>query len=586
LAALLFLGAVLTGCADSRPPPAAATTTPQAEWRTAGGDTQLTRHSTLSQITPANVALLQPAWQFATGAPRGQEGNPLVVDGLMLFHTPYPNDVIALRLADHSVAWRYHPTQDERAPALMCCDHVSRGLATGDGLVVMQQADTTLVALDLKTGQERWKVSNGDPAQGETATGAPLIAGHIVITGIAGGEYGVRGHLTAYDLATGRRLWRGYSAGPDADLLVDPEQTTTWHDGRPQPIGRDSSLKTWKGDQWQRGGTTTWGWIAWDPALDLIYYGTGNPGTWNPVQRPGDNRWSLSIVARDRKTGVMRWVYQMTPHDEWDYDGVNEPILIDLPGKTGEPPRPLLGHFDRNGYAYLLDRATGALVKADKFDPSVNWASHVDLHTGRPQVVAARSPQAQGEDTTTEDVCPAAIGVKNQAPAAWDPALQRFFVPTAHLCMDIEPFEVDYTAGQPYIGASYTLKPVPGDEQTLGRLVAWDAAAGREAWRIDEPLPLWGGVLTTASGLVFYGTLDGHLKAADARTGQVLWQSPKLPSGVVGNVMTWQWAGRQFVGVLTGIGGLANDPEGIGKLGQGRLATGPSKGVFVAYALP
>lgn len=572
---------------------------PPVGWTTPGGDLANTRHSPLRQITSDNVAQLVPAWRFDTGAPRGQEGGALVVGDTLFLHTPFPNRVFALALADQRLRWTYSPTQSAEVPSLMCCDVVSRGLAQADGRVFVQLADTSLVALDARTGRELWRVANGDPRRGETASNAPLVVhpprssgvGTLVLTGIAGGEYGVRGHLSAYDAASGHLVWRGYNTGPDDELLADPATTMTWRDGRMQPVGADASLGSWQGAQWRQGGGTTWGWFAADEALGLVFHGTGNPGTWNPVQRPGDNRWSNALMARDLATGRLRWVLQLTPHDEWDYDGVNEPILFDAPdpARAEGPPRRLLAHFDRNGFAYLLERASGALLRADKFEPSTNWASHVDLAHGRPVVDPRRSPQAQGEDVRTDGICPAAIGAKNQAPAAYDPARGLFFVPMLRLCMDFEPFQVDYTAGQPYVGASYTLHPAPGADDQLGALLAWDPLEGRAAWTVPEPWPLWGGVLSTASGLVFYGTLDGHLKAVDAGSGRLRWTSPPLPAGVVGNVHSWAWQGRQYVGVLTGAGGLAADPEGIGKLrGDERPGSPPpvSPGAFVVFALP
>ncbi len=403
---MIVAALLLTGCAIRNTPTAAN------EWLTPAGDLANTRHSALQQITTDNVGRLQPAWQFATGAARGQEGAPLIVDGVMIFHTPFPNEVRAVSLTDRHVLWSYRPKQDAQVASLMCCDVVSRGLAYGFGKIYLQQADATLVALDAHTGQQLWQARNGDPLTGATATNAPHVFGRYVVTGISGGEYGVRGYLSAFDAQTGTLAWLGYSVGPDADMLMDPERSMTWRDGRMQPVGADSSLKSWRGDARKTGGGTTWGWYAYDPVLRLVYYGSGNPGTWNPVQRPGDNRWAMSLWARDIETGRVRWVYQMTPHDEWDYDGVNEPILFDAPDAQGRM-RHLLAHFDRNGFAYTLDRASGELLVAEKFDPSVNWASHVDLNSGRPVVVPERSPQHQGEQETTKGICPPAIGSKN-----------------------------------------------------------------------------------------------------------------------------------------------------------------------------
>lgn len=576
----VLLAALLTACASpiSRSPSAGA------EWTMPGGDLANTRHTALDQITPGNVARLVPAWHVVIGDVHGQEGGPLVVGGMLYAHTPFPNRVLAIALSDHAVRWTYASQQDASVAQLMCCDVVNRGLAYARGRLFLQQADATLVALDAATGKPLWRAPNGDPKLGATGTNAPQVFDRYVISGIAGGEYGVRGYLSAFDIETGRLVWRGYSTGPDAEMLIDPERTMTWQDGRMAPVGRDSSLRSWQGDQWKIGGGTTWGWYAYDPKLRLVYYGSGNPSTWNALQRPGDNKWSMALWARDIDTGRVRWVYQMTPHDEWDYDGVNEPILFDAADARGRE-RPMLAHFDRNGFAYTLDRATGELLVAQKFDPSVDWATSIDLRSGRPVVDPAHSPQAHGEDETTKDICPAAIGAKNQAPAAYDPARRLFFVPTNHLCMDFEPFHMDYAAGQPYVGASVSMHAVAGSQGMLGRFIAWDAVTGREVWSHAEAAPVWSGALSTRSGLVFYGTLDGRLKALDAQTGRELWTSEPLPAGVVGNVTSWAWQGRQYVGVLTGIGGLANDPDGIGGLRKAGKSAAPP-GELRVWALP
>ena len=339
-----------------------------------------------------------------------------------------------------------------------------------------------------KTVPLRGSVSNGDPKLGATGTSAPLVVKDKVLVGISGGEFGVRGHLTAYNIDTGELVWRAYSMGSDSDILLDPEKTT--HLG--QPVGVDSGTNTWQGDQWKIGGGTTWGWTSYDPELNLIYYGSGNPSTWNPTQRPGDNRWSMTIFARNADTGMAKWVYQMTPHDEWDYDGINEMILVEqeIEGKE----RKLLVHFDRNGFGYTLDRVTGELLVAEKFDPAVNWATHVDMKTGRPQVVAKYSTDQNGEDVNSTGICPAALGSKDQQPAAFSPRTGMFYVPTNHVCMDYEPFRVSYTAGQPYIGATLSMYP-PEGESHMGNFIAWDATEGKILWSNKERFSVWSGAL-------------------------------------------------------------------------------------------
>src|SRR6516165_7768616 len=514
-----------------------------------------TRHSALKQITTANVGKLQVAWTFSTGVLRGHEGAPLVIGDMMYLHGPFPNPVYALNLADQNkIVWKYEPVQDRDVIPVMCCDTVNRGLSYGDGKIFLSQADTTLVALDAKTGKVVWSQKNGDPGKGETSTGAPHVIKDKVLVGISGGEFGVRGSVTAYDIKTGQRVWRGYSMGPDSDMLIDPAKTTSLG----KPVGADSSLSSWQGDQWKIGGGTTWGWYSYDPQLNLVYYGSGNPSTWNPKQRPGDNKWSMAIWARDVDTGVVRWVYQMTPHDEWDYDGVNEMILADQ--QIGGQTRKTLVHFDRNGLGYTLDRETGELLVAQKYDPKVNWTSGVDMNKGsptygRPAVVAQYSTDKQGEDHNNKGICPAALGTKDEQPAAYSPDTQLFYVPTNHVCMDYEPFKVSYTAGQPYVGATLSMYPPPG-ESNMGNFIAWDGRTGKIVWSNKEQFSVWSGALATAGGVVFYGTLEGYLKAVDAKDGRELYKF-KTPSGIIGNVTTYEHGGKQYVAVLSGVGGWA-----------------------------
>ena len=540
------------------------------QWVMPTGDYANHRYSELKQITAQNVGKLQVAWTFSTGVLRGHEGAPLVIGDVMYVHGPFPNPVYALDLnKDAKILWKYEPKQDPDVIPVMCCDTVNRGLAYADGKIFLHQADTTLVALDAKDGKVIWQTKNGDPKKGETGTSAPIVVKDKVLIGISGGEFGVACHLTAYDLKTGKQVWRAYSSGPDDQLLVDPEKTTELG----KPIGKDSSLRTWQGDQWKIGGGCTWGWISYDPALDLIYYGSGNPSTWNPAQRPGDNKWSMTIFARNPDTGMAKWVYQMTPHDEWDYDGVNEMILADQ--NIGGTARKILVHFDRNGFGYTLDRVNGELLVAEKFDPKVNWATKVDMDKnsktyGRPSVVAQYSTEQNGVDVNSKGVCPAALGSKDEQPAAFSPVTGLFYVPTNHVCMDYEPYRVSYTAGQPYVGATLSMYPPPG-ESHMGNFIAWDARTGKIIWSVKEEFSVWSGALATAGGVVFYGTLEGYLKAVDAKTGKELYKF-KTPSGIIGNVMTYLHRGKQYIAVLSGVGGWA----GIG-LAAG--LTGPTEGL-------
>ncbi|MEO8936459.1 MAG: methanol/ethanol family PQQ-dependent dehydrogenase [Burkholderiaceae bacterium] len=523
-------------------------------WAAQAGDEYNHRYSTLKQIDAGNVKKLQVAWMFSTGVLRGHEGSPLVIGDMMYIHSPFPNKVFAVDLDSQKIVWKYEPKQDPAVIPQMCCDTVNRGVAYGDGKIFLQQADTNLVALDAKTGKVVWTVKNGDPKVGAVNTNAPHIFKDKVITGISGGEWGVRGYISAYNIRDGKMVWRGYSVGPDADMLMDPNTTTTWADGKVTPVGADSSLKTWQGDQWKIGGGTTWGWYSYDKALNLLYYGSANPSTWNPSQRPGDNKWTMSVWARDLDTGKAKWVYQMTPFDEWDYDGVNEMILADINVK-GKPVKALV-HFDRNGFGYTLDRTTGALLVAEKFDPAVNWASSIDMKTGRPVTVAKYSTARNGPDVDTKGVCPAALGSKDQQPAAYNPNTKLFYVPTNHVCMDYEPYKVDYTAGQPYVGATLSMYPAPDSHGGMGNFIAWDAGQGKIVWSKPEKFSVWSGPLTTAGDVIFYGTLEGYLKAVSLKDGKELWKF-KTPSGIIGNVFTYMHKGKQYVGVYSGIGGWA-----------------------------
>ena len=566
IAALAATLACVTGVAD---PDLDQKMSNSANWASQAGDYANQRYSELSQINAANVADLQVAWTLSTGVLRGHEGSPLVIGDTLYLHTPFPNNVYAVKLEDQTFKWKYEPKQDANVVPVMCCDTVSRGLAYGDGKIFLQQADTTLVALDAATGKVVWAVKNGNPKIGETNTNAPHVFKDKVITGISGGEYGVRGRLIAYDLKTGKKAWTAWSTGPDSDLLFDPARTMTWTDGKLAPVGKDSSLKSWQGEQWKLGGGPTWGWYSYDPKLNLVYYGSGNPGTWNPNQRPGDNKWSMTIFARDLDTGMAKWVYQMTPHDQWDYDGVNEMPLIDV--TINGKKVPALVHMDRNGFGYTLNRETGALLVAQKYDPAVNWATRVDMKSGRPVVDPHYSPGTTGPDVNVMNICPASLGSKDEQPSSYDPKSGLLFVPTNHVCMNYEPFQVEYVAGQPYVGATVNMFPAPNSHGGMGNFIAWDPARGKIVWSKPERFSVWSGALTTAGDVVFYGTLEGYLKAVSPKDGRELWKF-KTPSGIIGNVFTYEYAGKQYVGVYSGIGGWAG-------LGMAAGLTEPTAGL-------
>ena len=558
------------------------------QWVMPGRTYDLQRHSTLKQITTANVKDLQVAWTFSTGVLRGHEGNPLVIGHVMYVHSAFPNKVFALDLAKPGAPqiWQFTPEQPADVIPIACCDVVNRGLAYSpkyDRLYI-ELLSGDLLALDAKTGKQIYRVKSADYKKGETMTNAPLVVGDVVVTGISGGEFGVRGRVTAFSAVDGKEMWRGYSTGPDKDVLIT---ANTLKSPYPTDQGTDLGVSTWQGDEWQRGGGTTWGWYSYDPELNLFYYGSGNPGVWNPDQRPGDNKWSMSIWARNPQTGEVKWVYQMTPHDAWDYDGVNEMVLFDKDGKK------LLAHFDRNGFGYTLDRTTGKVLVAEPYGP-VNWATKIDLTTGRPVEDAAKRTNAKGNTT---GICPAAIGFKDQQPSSYDPETGYFFVPTNNICMDYEGVEVKYSAGQPYVGAIVRMFPGPGGNR--GAVIAWDPMKGKIVWKDKENLAAYGGTLNTAGGVVFYGTMEGWLKAVDSKTGKLLWEF-KTPSGIIGNPMTYLGPdGKQYVAVLSGIGGWAGigvaagigaeDPTaGLGALGAFGDAGHYSNqgGVLTVFQLP
>jgi PQQ-dependent dehydrogenase (methanol/ethanol family) len=520
-------------------------TGPAGEWSMPAADYASSRYSELDQITPANVRNLRASWTFSTGVLRGHEGQPLVVGNTMYVVTPYPNVSYALDLTQDGqpLKWKVRPDNAQAAVGIACCDVVNRGAAYADGKIFYNLLDGHTVAIDVASGRLLWRTQMGDIKKGETMTMAPIVAKGKVLVGSSGGEMGVRGWIAALDAVSGKEVWRAYNVGPDADIKVGP-RFKPFYGG---DTSRNQGATSWPSNSWQQGGATVWGWLSFDPALNLVYHGTSNPGPWNGRQRPGDNKWSAAIIARDVDTGEMVWAFQPTPHDIWDYDAVNENILVDLP--IGGRTRKALVHFDRNGFAYTMDRATGEVLLAKPFVP-MNWATGVDLKTGRPQVVVDKRTDA-GKKASY--ICPSLEGGKNQQPAAFSPITGLFYVPTNNLCMDFEARDVAYVAGTPYIGGNAPEVAGPGGYR--GEFIAWDATTGRKVWGIKEPYPVWGGALATKGDVVFYGTLDGWFKAANARTGEVLWKF-KVGSGVVGNPMTYVGPdGKQYVAVYSGIGG-------------------------------
>ncbi|HYH37021.1 MAG TPA: methanol/ethanol family PQQ-dependent dehydrogenase [Azospirillum sp.] len=514
-------------------------------WPMAAKNHAATRFSGLDQINAGTVKDLQAAFTFSMGVLRGQEAAPVYVDGTLYVVSPFPNIVYALDMTKPGapVKWQYDPKPSPSAQGVACCDTVNRGVAFADGRIVLNTLDGHAIALDAATGRELWKTRLADINKGETITMAPLVVKGKVLVGNSGGEFGVRGWLTAVDLATGGIAWRAYSTGPDSEVLIGPDFKPFYD----QDKGKDLGVATWPPDAWKTGGGTVWGWISYDPELNLIFYGTANPGPWNAEQRPGDNKWTAGVFARDPDTGQARWYYQYSPHDLFDYDGVNEHVLVDLPwqGRT----RKALLHPDRNGYLYVIDRATGEVLAADPF-VHINSSTGVDLKTGR---IAYNPEKHPVMGKVIRDVCPTAPGAKDWQPSAFSPQTGLLYIPHQNLCMDWEAVQVNYIAGTPFVGANVRQKAGPGGKR--GRLTAWDPIARKPAWQIEEDLPVWSGALATAGGVVFYGTLEGWFKAVDARTGEPLWQF-KTGSGIIGQPTTFQGPdGRQYVAILSGVGG-------------------------------
>lgn len=515
------------------------------QWPMAPGDYANTRFSTLTDINTGNVSQLREAWSFSTGTLGGHEAAPLIVNQTMYIVTPFPNRVYALDLTQPGAAvkWHYDPDPQGAAKGVACCDTVNRGLAFADGRIFVNTLDGFTAALDATTGSELWKVQVGDINLGETITMAPMVVKGKVLVGNSGGEFGVRGWLKALDAATGAVAWTAYSTGPDRDVLIGPNFKPFYETDR----GTDLGTRTWPNDAWRIGGGTVWGWISYDPQLDLIYYGTSNPGPWNPDQRPGDNKWTSGIFARDPDNGEARWFLQWSYHDLYDFDGVNENILASLNINGAE--RPVILHPERNGYVYVVDRTSGEILSATPF-VHITSSTGVDLKTSRLQYRLDKQPRA---GVVVRDICPAAPGAKDWQPSSFSPRTGLIYMPHNNLCMNFEAMETSYIAGTPYVGASVVYHPGPGGH--LGEVTAWDPAKAQPAWKIKEPFMAWSGTLATAGDVVFYGTMDGWFKAVDGRSGKELWKA-RTASGVIGQPVTYRGPdGKQYVAILAGIGG-------------------------------
>lgn len=520
---------------------------PPGEWPSQGRDFANTRYSPLTQITPQNVAQLRVAWTFSDGASYGHEGAPLVVGDTMYVVTPFPNIAYALDLTKPGapIKWSFAPNPAPIAIGKACCDAVLRGWALADGKLIYNLLDAHTVAVDARTGQEVWRTKMDEVENGATMTMAATVFGDKVYVGNSGGEMGVHGWLAALDVKTGKQVWRAYNTGPDDEVKIGSEYKPfySWLKGK------DLGKTTWPAGMAVHGGAASWGWVSYDPDLNLIYYGTANPSPRVPAQRPGLNLFSAAVWARDADTGMARWAYQFTPHDQWDYDGVNENVLIDIPWKGGT--RKAMVQFNRNGFAYTIDRQTGEVLVAAPFG-NINWATGFDMARGLPIVNPAMQPRP---NIKLENACPTDIGVKDWQPSAFSPRTGLLYTGMFNVCMDVTDHPQSYIAGTPYDGMEMTRHPGPGGN--WGAFIAWDPVRGKKVWEIPEQFLVMSGALTTGSDLVFYGTVDGWFRAVDARTGKVLW-SQKLGSGIVSQPITYTGPdGQQYVAVYAGVGGAA-----------------------------
>jgi lanthanide-dependent methanol dehydrogenase len=514
------------------------------QWTMAPKNYASTRFSGLTEINAANVSNLKVAWTFSTGLNRGHEAAPVVVGDTMYVTTPYPNVLYALDLKQNgAVKWKYEPAPAPASQGVACCDVVNRGAAYAEGKLFYNTLDSHTVAVDAATGKEVWKTKLGDINRGETMTMAPLVVKGKVLVGNSGGEFGVRGWLAALNASDGSEAWRAYATGPDADVLIRENFRPFYQ----MDQGTDLGVKTWPPEAWKTGGGTMWGWISYDPELDLIYHGTANAGPWNPEQRPGDNKWTCAVFARRPDTGEAVWAYQVGPHDLYDWDDINEQIVLDMPWNGR--PRKVLVRPARNGYVYVMDRVTGEVLSTEPFAHQTATKG-VDLKTGRLIHIREKEPVV---GKVVRDICPAAPGGKDWNPSAFSPRTGLLYIPHNNLCMDFEGVEVSYIAGTPFVGANVRMYAGPGGHR--GEFTAWDVSAARPVWKINERFPLWSGAVATAGDLVFYGTMDGYFKAVHARTGELLWQH-KTDSGIIGQPVVYRGPdGRQYVAVLAGVGG-------------------------------
>ncbi len=532
-------------------------------WGMYGGDAANTRYSTLSLVNTSNVNRLKVAWALQLGSLRSQESTPILVgDTLYLTSSHGPKNVFAVDARTGVVRWRYSPEVPPGIDQYACCDVVNRGVAYANGKIFVGRLDGYLVALDAKTGKELWKSQVIDYTAGSVITSPPTVVKNLVITGFGGGEYGVRGSLTAFEQDTGREVWRLYTVpGP----------------GEP-------GNETWKGDSWKFGGGVPWHIGSYDPTLNLLYYGTSNPSPWGAAIRGNDssnvgqytNLYTTSTLAINPDTGKIVWHFQHTPHDAWDYDGVNELVLVDL--DIGGQKTPVALKADRNGFFYVLDRRNGKLISAKPF-VDINWATGFDMATGRPIENPDKRPRL---GFRAKNICPNIIGGKNWMPMSYSFQTGLVYMPTINMCMDLEGTQPQYKRGSFYLAVEFDLgKAGPGGH--LGEVMAWDPVKQQKVWGNKDELLYLGGMLSTAGGLVFHGDLKGWFKALDAKTGQVLWQF-NAGSGISAGPMTYQLDGKQYVAVVSGR--TFSIPPFFGPIGERMVAASPEGGTLFVFELP
>ncbi len=534
-------------------------------WGVYGGDSGNTRYSTANQVTPANVKNLQVKWALQLGTNRSQESVPIVVGDTLYVTSSYgPKNVIAVNAKTGQMKWKYQPEIPKNVDQFACCDVDNRGVAYANGKIFFGRLDAKVTALDAKTGKELWTSTVVDYTQGSAITSPPTIVKNLVVTGFAGGEYGVRGAIVAYDQNTGKEVWRTHTV----------------------PLQGEKGGDTWKGDSGKHGGAAAWLIGSYDPKLNLVYYGTSNPAPWSAAVRGNDssdigkysNLYSASVLAINGDTGAIQWHYQFTPHDAWDYDGVNELVFADLPidGKT----TPVIMQANRNGFFYVLDRANGKLLSAKPFVDGVNWATGIDLKTGMP-IEAPGNKFRPGLKRKAVNVCPNLIGGKNWQSMSYNKDTGLVYIPTTNLCMDMEAVQEDYKRGQFYLSVNFDLgKMGPGGHG--GGLKAWDPVKQKEAWFFKEELPLNGGTMTTSTGLVFAGDVKGIFRAFDAKTGKILWEF-NTGSGISAAPMTYVIDGKQYVAVVSGRS--QSIPAFFGEVGQKIVDASAEGGTLFVFAV-